>query len=65
MAGNKLQHDQNFSDTSEDKEVEPKEEISDQPNQDEMRSRWISKTCQTPAKFVGRWITFTDIDYNI
>ncbi len=44
MAGNKLQHDQHVIDTSKDEAVEQKEEIPDQPSQEEMRSRFISKT---------------------
>jgi hypothetical protein len=39
LAGNKLQNDQYHTDTSKNDESEPKK-ISDQPDQEEMRSKW-------------------------
>jgi hypothetical protein len=51
MAGNKLERDQNLTEPSKDEAVQQKEEIPDQPSQDEMRSTFIIKTCQLSIKF--------------
>lgn len=41
MAGQKLQCDQNSTTATKDEVLERKEEIPDQPSQEEMRSRFI------------------------